>query len=64
MKDSKVYFCLRNIDRLIDLKLPEVLHRSVDTIKSSGLEKEKNMTIIKMEMKTTKSNNLDVNTIE
>lgn len=64
MKDSKVYLCLRNIDRLIDLKLPEVLRRSVDTIKSSGLEKEKNMTIIKMEMKTTKSNNLDVNTIE
>ena len=64
MKDSKVYSCLRNIDRLIDLKLPEVLQGSVDTIKSSGLEKEKNMTIIKMEMKTTKSNNLDVNTIE
>ena len=44
MKDSKVYFCLKNIDRIIEiiklLKLPAVFQRSVNTTSLCTVEKQ------------------------
>ena len=42
MKDSKVYFCLKNIDRIIEIieisKLAAVFQRSVDTTSLGTIE--------------------------
>ena len=44
MKDSKVYFCLKNIDRIIEIieisKLPAVFQRSVDTTSFGTIEEQ------------------------
>ena len=44
MKDSKVYFCLKNIDRIIEIieisKLPAVFQRSVDTTSLGTIEEQ------------------------
>ena len=44
MKDSKVYFCLKNIDRVIEIielsKLTAVFQRSVDTTSLGTIEEQ------------------------